>query len=154
MQAFFEHWEALATVLIPLLTACGTVGWAAGRYILKTNEKVLSELALAIEELRQQTKVMCETYQKDMRSVVTKEDCRIECEDCNGKRDVLRNIIEKKIDELHADVNLQDLKRHEYNNKNQIYFLEICERLATVENALGVKTAFPMNRGRRAGDVV
>jgi hypothetical protein len=154
MQALFEHWEAVVAVIIPILTLCGTIGWAAGSYILRTNEKVLSELALAIEELRQQTKAMCEIYQRDMRNVVTKEDCRIECEDCNGRRDILRTIVEKKIDELHADIHLQDLKRHEYNNKNQIYFLEICERLATVENALGVKTVFPMNRGRRAGDVV
>ena len=154
MGAILEHWDVIATITVPILSICGTIGWAAGNYVLKTNDKTLAELALAIAELREQNRLMCETYQKDSKMFVTTEDCKADSRDCNAQRDVFRLSIEKKIDDLHVIANSQDLKRHEHNNRNQVYFLEICERLASVEAALGVKTTFPMNRGRRSSDIV
>lgn len=153
MQALIDHWELIVSIVVPILTLAGTIGLAAGSYVLKTNEKILSELTVAIAELRTQNKEMCETYQKDIRTFVTHDNCKDDAQNCNAQRDIFRLNIEKKIDELHTDINLQDLKRHENNNKSHIYFLEICERLATVEAFLGIKTQFPTNRGRRTSDV-
>ena len=180
MNALVEHWELVASIVVPVLTLAGTVGWAAGAYILKTNEKVLSELSIAIAELREQNKIMCDTYQKDMRSVVTKEYCRIESIDCNERRDIFRANIEKKIDEMHEDLLLQDQKRHDTNNKNHVCWMEIREKLATITTTLEFITktysenqrvlaersnhedrlkaiekerSMHVNQGRRAGDV-
>jgi hypothetical protein len=97
MNDILEHWELIASIVTPIITIAVTIGWAAGAYVLRTNAKVLSELAVAIEELREQTRAMSDTYQKDMRTLVTKEYCQNENTECNKKRDAFRSVLEKKL---------------------------------------------------------
>jgi hypothetical protein len=114
-----------------------------------------------------------------MRSIVTLDYCRNESDDCNKKRDLFRVGLEKKIDEMHDDIVLQDQKRHETNNKSHVCWVEIREKLATITTTLefitksysenekilasrsghedrlkSLEFSQKINHGRRNGDVV
>lgn len=117
-------------ILVPLITLAFAFGGAA--FVFKNNIKILEELRTVIEKIENRLDHMESYYTKDMKSIVTKAMCSEETNHCTKARDKARDSIEKKIDELQASVNLQDLKRHETNNKTHLCWLEIHEKLATI----------------------
>jgi chaperonin cofactor prefoldin len=173
----FDHID----ILIPLITFSFAFGGAA--FVFKNNIRVLDELRKVIEKLEVKVDGMEAYYIKDMKKVMTKSMCEEETNHCTKSRDKVRDSLEKKIDEIQACINLQDLKRHETNNKTHACWLEIHEKLATIQaNQEANKVMFGLhgvtlkersdhagriealeklagvtikvNRGRREGDVV
>ena len=122
----FDHID----ILIPLVTFAFAFGGAA--FVFKNNVKVLEELRTVIEKLETKVNHMESIYIKDMKTVMTKSMCEEETNHCTKARDKARDSLEKKIDELQACINLQDLKRHETNNKTHACWLEIHKKLATI----------------------
>ena len=122
----FDHID----ILIPLITAAFAFGGAA--FVFKNNIMVLEELRKIIEKLETKVDKMEIYYIKDMKTVMTKSMCSEETEHCIRARDKARENIEKKVDEIQACINLQDLKRHEVNNKTHECWLEIHSKLATI----------------------
>lgn len=122
----FDHID----ILIPLVTFAFAFGGAA--FVFKNNIKVLEELRRVIEKLETKVGHMESVYIRDMKTVMTKAMCSEETEHCIKARDKARETLEKKIDEIQAAINLQDLKRHETNNKTHACWLEIHEKLATI----------------------
>jgi hypothetical protein len=123
----FDHFD----ILIPIVTFAFAFGGAA--FIFKNNVKVLEELRKLIEKLESKIESMEVYYVKDMKQVMTKAMCEEETNHCTKSRDKIRDSLEKKIDEIQTCLNLQDLKRHELNNKTHICWLEIHEKLATIQ---------------------
>jgi ABC-type uncharacterized transport system ATPase subunit len=123
----FDHLD----ILIPIITLAFAFGGAA--FVFKNNIKVLEELRAVIEEkIKSRLDRMEAYYIKDMKQVMTKDMCNEETNHCTNARDKTRETLEKKIDEIQAAINLQDLKRHEANNKTHGCWLEIHEKLATI----------------------
>ena len=122
----FDHID----ILIPLVTFAFAFGGAA--FVFKNNTKVLEDFRIIIEKLINKVDHMEAYYIKDMKNVMTKAMCEEETAHCIKARDKARDSLEKKIDELQVSVNLQDMKRHETNNKTHACWLEIHEKLATI----------------------
>jgi len=122
----FDHID----ILVPLITFSFAFGGAA--FVFKNNIRVLDELRKVIEKLEAKVESMENYYIKDMKHVMTKTMCEEETAHCIKSRDKVRDSLEKKIDEIQASLNTQDLKRHEANNKTHVCWLEIHEKLATI----------------------
>lgn len=122
----FDHID----ILIPLATFAFAFGGAA--FVFKNNTKVLEDFRIIIEKLINKVDHMEAYYIKDMKHVMTKSMCEEETNHCIKSRDKVRDSLEKKIDEIQACINVQDLKRHESNNKTYACWLEIHEKLATI----------------------
>lgn len=129
-MGIFEHTDMILMIFIPIITCAFAFGGAA--FAFKNNTKVLEELRVFIEKLEVKIDHMENYYVKDMKLVMTKAMCEEETSHCIKARDKVRDSLEKKIDEIQASINLQDLKRHETNNKTHAYWLEIHEKLATI----------------------
>ena len=123
----FDHFD----ILIPLITFSFAFGGAA--FVFKNNIRVLDELRKVIEKLEAKVESMESYYIKDMKHVMTKSMCEEETAHCTKSRDKVRDSLEKKIDSLQASLNTQDDKRHEINNKMHACWLEIHEKLATIQ---------------------
>jgi len=133
----FDHID----ILIPLITFSFAFGGAA--FVFKNNIRVLDEFWKVIEKLEAKVESMESYYIRDMKHVMTKSMCEEETAHCIKSRDKVRDALEKKIDEIQTCLNLQDLKRHELNNKTHVFWLEIHEKLATIQaNQESNKTMF------------
>lgn len=126
----FDHIDTL----IPLITFSFAFGGAA--FVFKALQKVIEKLEAKVESMESY-------YIRDMKHVMTKSMCEEETAHCIKSRDKVRDALEKKIDEIQALINVQDLKLHETNNKTHVFWLEIHEKLATIQaNQESNKTMF------------
>ncbi len=133
-MGIFEHTDMMLMIFIPIITCAFAFGGAA--FAFKNNTKLLEELRFVIENLEKKIACMESRYLTDMKNIVTIDRCEVESASCQKNRDVSRYALEKKIDELHADLMAQDMKRHEQNNKSHTHWLEISERLAGISATL------------------
>ena len=130
----FEHADIMIMLFIPIITCAFAFGGAA--FAFKNNTKLLGELRFLIENLEKKIACMESRYLTDMKNIVTIDRCETETAFCQKNRDDSRSALEKKIDEFHADLIAQDMKRHEQNNKSHTHWMDISERLAGISATL------------------
>jgi hypothetical protein len=130
----FEHTDMILMIFIPIITCAFAFGGAA--FAFKNNTKLLEELRFVIENLEKKIACMESRYLTDMKNIVTIDRCEAESASCQKNRDNSRSALEKKLDEFHADLTVQDMKRHEQNNKSHAHWMEISERLAGISATL------------------
>lgn len=133
-MGIFEHTDMILMIFIPIITCAFAFGGAA--FAFKNNTKLLEDLRFVIENLEKKIACMESRYLTDMKNIVTIDRCESESISCQKNRDISRTALEKKIDEFHADLTVQDMKRHEQNNKSHAHWMEISERLAGISATL------------------
>lgn len=129
-----EHIPIFLAVFIPGISFA--VAWGGAAYALKSHSVLMTELKLAIAELRCELRTIVEKHNKEMNDVVRLSDCRDDRSTCALNRESFRNGLSKQIDDLASNIKNQDEKRHAQNNHNMKYWGEIAERIAAVETIL------------------
>lgn len=74
--------------------------------------------------------------QEELKNFVGAKFCRIERQDCKESRKETSDMVLKKFDELMDRIDLQDQKRHDHANRVQINYVELFNKITSLETII------------------
>lgn len=111
----------------PILTAAiaVAVSWGGAKHSISSLKDEVVE-----------NKKMILTMQEEIKNTVSGKFCRIERTDCKDERRNMHDSLEKKMDDLMSRIDLQDQKRHDHANRVQVNYVELFNKITSIETIL------------------